>query len=53
MLPGLLFSETVQRSASSLLDQASLITKKVALPVFKEIKELLSLRMRHTTATEP
>ena len=29
MLPWLLFSETVQRSASSLLDQANLITKTV------------------------
>ena len=29
MLPWLLFSETVQRSASSLLEQANLITKTV------------------------
>ena len=29
MLPWLLFSDTVQRSASSLLDQSNLITKTV------------------------
>ncbi|MGA9623113.1 MAG: hypothetical protein WBQ65_01480, partial [Bryobacteraceae bacterium] len=46
MLPWLLFSETVQRSASSLLDQANLITKTVfpseMIPVSVFLSTLLS-----------
>src|SRR3982751_6054829 len=46
MLPWLLFSETVQRSASSLLDQANLITKTVfpseIIPVAVFLSTLIS-----------
>jgi ABC-type polysaccharide/polyol phosphate export permease len=47
MLPWLLFSETVQRSASSLLDQANLITKTVFPSEMIPIAVFLSTLMSH------
>src|SRR3954463_15152703 len=47
MLPWLLFSETVQRSASSLLDQANLITKTVFPSEMIPVAVFLSTLMSH------
>ena len=50
MLPWLLFSETVQRSASSLLDQASLITKTVFPAEIVPVSVFLSTLVSHLLA---
>jgi len=50
MLPWLLFSETVQRSTSSLLDQASLITKTVFPAEIVPVSIFLSSLMSHLIA---
>jgi ABC-type polysaccharide/polyol phosphate export permease len=50
MLPWLLFSETVQRSASSLLDQASLITKTVFPSEIVPVSVFLSTLVSHLLA---
>lgn len=50
MLPWLLFSETVQRSASSLLDQANLITKTVFPAEMIPVSVFLSSLMSHLLA---
>jgi ABC-type polysaccharide/polyol phosphate export permease len=50
MLPWLLFSETVQRSASSLLDQANLITKTVFPAEIVPVSVFLSTLVSHTLA---
>ena len=50
MLPWLLFSETVQRSASSLLDQANLITKTVFPAEIVPVSIFLSSLMSHLIA---
>ena len=50
MLPWLLFSETVQRSASSLLDQANLITKTVFPAEIIPISVFLSSLVSHLLA---
>lgn len=50
MLPWLLFSETVQRSASSLLDQASLITKTVFPAEIVPVSIFLSSLVSHLIA---
>ena len=50
MLPWLLFSETVQRSASSLLDQASLITKTVFPAEIVPVSVFLSSLVSHLLA---
>jgi ABC-type polysaccharide/polyol phosphate export permease len=50
MLPWLLFSETVQRSASSLLDQANLITKTVFPSEIVPISVFLSSLISHLLA---
>src|SRR5690349_7692906 len=47
MLPWLLFSETVQRSASSLLEQANLITKTVFPSEIIPVSVFLSSLMSH------
>jgi len=47
MLPWLLFSETVQRSASSLLDQANLITKTVFPAEIVPVSIFLSSLVSH------
>ncbi len=50
MLPWLLFSETVQRSASSLLDQANLITKTVFPAEIVPVSIFLSSLASHVMA---
>jgi len=50
MLPWLLFSETVQRSASSLLDQANLITKTVFPAEIIPVSVFLSSLVSHLLA---
>ena len=50
MLPWLLFSETVQRSASSLLEQSSLITKTVFPAEMIPISVFLSTLVSHLLA---
>ena len=50
MLPWLLFSETVQRSASSLLDHANLITKTVFPSEMIPVSVFLSTLMSHLLA---
>jgi ABC-type polysaccharide/polyol phosphate export permease len=50
MLPWLLFSETVQRSASSLLDHANLITKTVFPAEMVPISIFLSALVSHVMA---
>jgi lipopolysaccharide transport system permease protein len=50
MLPWLLFSETVQRSASSLLDQANLITKTVFPSEIIPVSVFLSALASHALA---
>ena len=50
MLPWLLFSETVQRSSSSLLDQASLITKTVFPAEIVPVSIFLSSLVSHLMA---
>ncbi|HEY1339059.1 MAG TPA: ABC transporter permease [Bryobacteraceae bacterium] len=50
MLPWMLFSETVQRSASSLLDQANLITKTVFPSEIVPISVFLSTLVSHLLA---
>ena len=50
MLPWLLFSETVQRSASSLLDSANLITKTVFPSEMIPVSVFLSTLMSHLLA---
>jgi len=50
MLPWLLFSETVQRSASSILDQANLITKTVFPAEIIPVSVFLSQVMGHMLA---
>ena len=50
MLPWLLFSETVQRSASSLLDQANLITKTVFPAEIVPVSIFLSSLVSHLIA---
>jgi ABC-type polysaccharide/polyol phosphate export permease len=50
MLPWLLFSETVQRSASSLLDQANLITKTVFPAEIVPLSVFLSTMVSHLLA---
>jgi ABC-type polysaccharide/polyol phosphate export permease len=50
MLPWLLFSETVQRSASSLLDQANLITKTVFPSEMIPVSVFLSTLLSHLLA---
>src|SRR5260370_31858397 len=50
MLPWLLFSETVQRSAPSLLDQANLITKTVFPAEIVPVSVFLSTLMSHLLA---
>jgi lipopolysaccharide transport system permease protein len=50
MLPWLLFSETVQRSASSLLDQANLITKTVFPAEVVPLSIFLSSLVSHLMA---
>jgi ABC-type polysaccharide/polyol phosphate export permease len=50
MLPWLLFSETVQRSAPSLLDQASLITKTVFPAEMVPVSVFLSTLVSHLLA---
>jgi len=50
MLPWLLFSETVQRSASSLLDQANLITKTVFPAEIVPLSIFLSAMVSHLMA---
>lgn len=50
MLPWLLFSETVQRSASSLLDQANLITKTVFPSEVIPVSVFLSALASHILA---
>lgn len=50
MLPWLLFSETVQRSASSLLDQANLITKTVFPAEVVPVSVFLSSLVSHLMA---
>jgi ABC-type polysaccharide/polyol phosphate export permease len=50
MLPWLLFSETVQRSSSSLLDQASLITKTVFPAEMVPVSIFLSSLVSHLLA---
>ncbi|MGA2721231.1 MAG: ABC transporter permease [Bryobacteraceae bacterium] len=50
MLPWLLFSETVQRSASSLLDSASLITKTVFPSEMIVVSVFLSTLVSHLLA---
>ena len=50
MLPWFLFSETVQRSASSILDQASLITKTVFPAEIVPVSIFLSSLMSHLIA---
>lgn len=50
MLPWLLFSETVQRSASSILDQANLITKSVFPAEIIPVSVFLSQMMGHLLA---
>ena len=50
MLPWLLFSETVQRSASSLLDSANLITKTVFPSEMIPVSVFLSTLMSHVLA---
>jgi lipopolysaccharide transport system permease protein len=50
MLPWLLFSETVQRSASSLLDQANLITKTVFPAEIVPVSIFLSSLVSHLMA---
>jgi lipopolysaccharide transport system permease protein len=50
MLPWLLFSETVQRSASSLLDQSNLITKTVFPAEIVPVSVFLSSLVSHALA---
>jgi len=50
MLPWLLFSDTVQRSASSILDQANLITKTVFPAEMVPISVFLSCLVSHLLA---
>jgi homopolymeric O-antigen transport system permease protein len=50
MLPWLLFSETVQRSASSILDQANLITKSVFPAEIIPVSVFLSSLVGHLLA---
>jgi homopolymeric O-antigen transport system permease protein len=50
MLPWFLFSETVQRSASSILDQASLITKTVFPAEIVPVSVFLSCLVSHGLA---
>jgi ABC-type polysaccharide/polyol phosphate export permease len=50
MLPWLLFTETVQRSSSSLLDQASLITKTVFPAEIVPVSIFLSSLVSHLLA---
>ena len=50
MLPWMLFSETVQRSASSLLDHANLITKTVFPAEFVPASVFLSMLVSHLLA---
>jgi len=50
MLPWLLFSDTVQRSASSLLDQANLITKTVFPAEIVPVSVFLSTLVSHLLA---
>jgi lipopolysaccharide transport system permease protein len=50
MLPWLLFSDTVQRSASSLLDQANLITKTVFPAEIVPVSVFLSCLVSHLLA---
>ena len=50
MLPWLLFSETVQRSAPSLLDQSNLITKTVFPAEIVPVSVFLSTLMSHLLA---
>ena len=50
MLPWLLFSDTVQRSASSMVDQANLITKTVFPAEIVPISVFLSALMSHVLA---
>jgi len=50
MLPWFLFSETVQRSASSLLEQASLITKTIFPAEVVPVSVFLSTLMSHLLA---
>ncbi len=50
MLPWLLFSETVQRSASSLLEQASMITKTVFPAEIVPVSIFLSSLLSHLLA---
>src|SRR5262245_44341491 len=50
MLPWLLFSETLQRSAPSLLDQANLITKTVFPAEIVPVSVFLSTLMSHILA---
>ena len=50
MLPWLLFSDTVQRSASSLLDQANLITKTVFPAEIVPVSVFLSAVVSHLLA---
>jgi lipopolysaccharide transport system permease protein len=50
MLPWLLFSDTVQRSASSLLDQANLITKTVFPSEIVPVSVFLSALVSHLLA---
>jgi ABC-type polysaccharide/polyol phosphate export permease len=50
MLPWLLFSETLQRSAPSLLDQANLITKTVFPAEIVPVSVFLSTLMSHLLA---
>ena len=50
MLPWMLFSETVQRSAPSLLDQASLITKSVFPAEVVPVSVFLSTLVSHLIA---
>src|SRR5579863_1064296 len=50
MLPWLLFSDTVQRSASSLLDQSSLITKTVFPAEIVPVSVFLSSLVSHGLA---
>jgi lipopolysaccharide transport system permease protein len=50
MLPWFLFSETVQRSASSLLDQANLITKTVFPSEIVPVSVFLSTLLSHLLA---
>lgn len=50
MLPWLLFSDTVQRSASSMVDQANLITKTVFPAEIVPVSVFLSALMSHVLA---